>query len=155
MIAEHTQIIKAYEELNLGPSDIALERDLPIVEVKMVLMQFCSKYRKDTGADKENKLQLDFTDEQLERANQTIYQIMESSEDENLRSRMAKYIRDDKKGRKDALRNIKKLNINVSQFNHITMQNALRSLEASKSISQEAPSESNVLDVQEVEHKSA
>lgn len=133
MTAEIQQIVKAYEELHLGVEDIASERELDCLEVKMCLMQFSSQYRKDIKLDSKNERQLDFTDEQLERANQVISQIMDSSEDDNLRSRMARYIRDDKKGRKDGLKNVKKLQINVAMFNAEVMRNALKSIETAKS----------------------
>ena len=154
MTAEHTQIVKAYEDLHLGPLDIAEQRDLPILEVKMVLAQFSSKYRKDVGDDKDGKKQLDFTDSQLEEANQVIHRLM-NSEDENIQYRCARYIRDDKKGRKDGLKNLKKLNINVSLFNEQTMKNALRSIAASKQLNDAGPqTSSNVVDVQEVKEES-
>lgn len=133
MTSEVTQIVKAYEEANVSPSDIASDRELDVCEVKLVLAQFSPKYQRDIkGATGERKKELDFNDDQLEMANNILYGTMLSTDDDNLKTRLAKYIRDDKKGRKDVhLKNLKKLNINVSVFNQ-QMMRANASLEKSK-----------------------
>lgn len=133
MNSEALQIVKAYEELNIGPSDIAEARELDVVEVKMVLAQHSVQYRKDVGKEeKSGKKQIGFTDEQHEMAVEAIFGTMLSTDDDNLKTRLAKYIREDKTGRRDVhLKNLKKLNINVAVFNQ-QMQRANASLERSK-----------------------
>lgn len=118
MTAANIQIVTAYEQLGLLPEQIAQEYDLDIESIKATLMQFSSAYRKAAKQDD----QLNFSENELVAANQVIAQIMQYAEDDNLRLRAARYIRDDKKGRLDATQ-MRGLNINVLQFN-MTLQKA-------------------------------
>lgn len=118
MSAQINQIVKAYEELSIGVEDIAAEHDISPFEVKTVLLQFSKKYQKDIdnshgGTDVQED---GFTDEEHRMALQTIVQAT-CSEDEGLRFRAAKYIRQDKKGRLDLAKGVKAINLNVIQFN--------------------------------------
>jgi len=137
MSGEVQQILNLYEKLNLSLEDIAEDRDISLTEVKAVLMQYSSIYR---GAIKEDKT-LDFTDSELELANKAIAEIMLSTDDENIKFRAAKYIRQDKKGRLDAAKNMRGLNINVFTFND-QMKRAQMSLERTRAVAsghKEAP----------------
>lgn len=126
MTAANTQIVVAYEQLGLTPEQIAESQQLELESVKATLMQFSSAYRKAAKQDD----QLNFSEDELVRANQTIAQIMQYAEDDHLRLRAARYIRDDKKGRLDVTQ-MKGLNINVLQFNTV-LQRARERVAAAK-----------------------
>lgn len=118
MTPQQQQIVIAYEEINLGVEDIAREHDLDSMVVKACLMQYSLVYREalkaETGSvDK----QLDFTDDELELANKAISNLMQSTEDENMIFRCARYIRQDKKGRLDKAKGLQALNMGVGVFN--------------------------------------
>ena len=114
MSAALTQIKVAYEEHNMAPDAIASEFDLDVVAVKSGLMQVSSKYRKDCGKEDEDDDTLNFSNDQLKEVNQTLFDLAMGAEDEHLRFKAAAYIRDDKKGRLDALKNMNGLNINFN-----------------------------------------
>lgn len=109
------QILTAYEELGMSINEIATEFDgIDIVAIKSILMSFSPKYRKDMTENKS----LDFNDNELSEANSVILHLMRYSEDEHIRARLARYVRDDKKGRLDIAgigRN--GLNVNILMFN--------------------------------------
>jgi hypothetical protein len=109
----------------MTPEQIAEEYNLEIESIKATLMQFSSVFRQNAKKDD----QLNFTDQELIAANQTIAQIMQYSEDDNLRLRAARYLRDDKKGRLDAVK-MAGLNINVLQFN-VQLQKARKAIQES------------------------
>ena len=96
----------------MSPEEIAEQEDIDITSIKAILMQFSSIYRKSCKVDDS----LNFTEDELVRSNQVIASLMQYAEDENLRFRAAKYIRDDKKGRLDAPSALAGLNVNVLMF---------------------------------------
>ena len=116
------QLVSCYETLGMSPEQIADSLELDLTAVKAGLLQFSSRYREEA---KENK-DLDFSDSELAIANKTLIDLMQYSEDDNLRARVARYVRDDKKGRHDvAVVNAKQLgaglNINVTLLQqHLT-----------------------------------
>jgi hypothetical protein len=107
------QIVSAFETEGMKPEEIAVEFELDPVAVKATLMQFSPIFRDSIKTDKS----LDFHDNDLLDANDTIVRIMRHTEDENLALRAAKYVRDDKKGRLDVLSGLGKININIAVFN--------------------------------------
>ena len=114
MTAINQQIISSFEELGMSPEEIAEDQNLDLVSVKAILMQNSFLYRKKC---KKGEDDFNFSDEELQAANQTIVSLMRYSEDENLKARLARYIRDDKKGRLDVVKSMTGLNINVLAFN--------------------------------------
>lgn len=129
MTAANSQIIAAYEDLGMSPDEIAQDQDLDVSAVKSVLIQFSTKFRKDIKVDES----LDFTEDQVKRATDVILHLAQYSEDESLRFRAARYIRDDKKGRLDVIRSMTGLNINVLTINE-QMQKAIAAVNKSKGI---------------------
>ena len=127
MTAVNRAILVAFEELGMTPEQIAQQEDVDIAAVKAILMQFSSMYRKECKQDDT----LNFTDDELVRANQVIINLMQYSEDENLRFRAAQYVRNDKKGRLDVVQQMAGLNVNVLQFND-QMQRALAAMQRAK-----------------------
>lgn len=121
-----TRIVTLFEDCNLTVEQIALDEGLDVAAVKATLLMCSTKFR---SLSKE-KQELDFTDEELAIANRTIVQTMSNTEDENLKVRCARYIRQDKKGRLDRTA-FGKLNINVFQLN-ADMQKARAALGAAK-----------------------
>ena len=107
-----TQIVRSYEELHCDIETIAKELEISQLEVKAALSQYSKLYRKDT---KENR-DLDFTDDELEIANNVIVECVKDG-DKELAFRAAKYVREDKKGRRDVRNGLRETMINVLAFN--------------------------------------
>ena len=107
-----TQIKVSYEQEKMTPAQIAQDQDLDETAVKAALSQCSSKYRKDCGlAEKlEEESGLDFDNNQLRAVNEMMFQLAltadhpDGTPDNRVRADLCKYIRDDKKGRKE-LRN--------------------------------------------------
>ena len=123
----------------MTPEEIASEQDLDIVSVKAILMQFSGLYREQCKV----KEDLNFTDEEEVAARGVITNIARYSEDERLRLRAAIYIRDDKKGRLDVVRQMNGLNINVIHFND-QMKKAIAAKERAKAIINVSAQDSSV-----------
>ena len=117
MSSEVEQIKIAYETLEMSPEQIAEDRELDITAVKAALMQGSSKYRRDCGVEDGEKNELNSDDEQLRNVNQVIYDLAIGSEDDNIRLKAAMYIRDDKKGRKDVVKQMAGQQFNILMFN--------------------------------------
>lgn len=132
MTGQQQQIVTAFEELGLSPEEIAEQQEIEELSVKATLLQFSGKFRTECKEDGASIVNHNFADNDLVEANATIAYIMRNGEDEHVRFRAAKYIRDDKKGRLDALKNLSKLNINVAIFNEQLLK-AREAKEKSKS----------------------
>lgn len=120
--AEMEQIKISYEDLGMSPLEIAEDRQLQPESVKATLMACSVKYRKDCGAIETEKSGvvddgLNFTDEQLQRVNARIFELAVGSENEVVALKAAMYIRDDKKGRHDAVKALGGMTFNVLQLN--------------------------------------
>lgn len=113
-----TTIVKLYEEQHWDLNLIAKEVGFEVDEVKAVLVQYSGGYRKDIKAE----VGTDYNDNDLALATSAIKEVMLSTEDEHLRVRCARYIRDDKKGRLDAIAGLGGLNINIFEFNDALRQ---------------------------------
>ena len=118
------QIVKSYEEFHLSVEDIATDHDeLSVTEIKMMLMQYSKVYRdalKEASSGDVSKLNDsgdDFTQDDLQTANAVIVETMRSADDPHLKARMAIYVREDKKGRKDTLKNLTKIGVDLHTFN--------------------------------------
>ena len=131
------QILAMYERAALDIETISQELELEPEAVKSVLMQHSSKFR---AAIKEN-LEQDFTKDDLGAVTKAIVDLAHSTEDENLKFRALKYIRDDAKGRKDKVTATKfdSLKVNVLVFNealrkskNVTNGGSEKLIEASK-----------------------
>lgn len=101
-----TLIKTSYEVNEMTPEEIAEDQGFAVEAVKAKLMQISAQYRKACGQEDEEESKLNFTNDQLERVNEVIYDIALGSEDDNLRLKAACYIRDDKKGRKEIVKAI-------------------------------------------------
>ena len=122
MTSELQQIKDSYESLEMTPEQISEDRDLDLVAVKAALMQFSSVYRKACGKELDEDT-LNFSDEQLQRANEVIFELAMGAESEDLRFKAATYVRDDKKGRKEVVKAIQGLgNINFLQINQMLQE---------------------------------
>lgn len=117
MSSEVEQIVVAYETLKMSPEEIAIDRELEVVAVKAALMQGSSMYRKACGAEGEDENTLNFSNEQLQEVNKVIYDLAVGAEDEHLRFKAATYVRDDKKGRKDVVKQVQNQQFNILMFN--------------------------------------
>ena len=126
MTAVNAAIVEQYETLGLSSGEIAEQEGLDETVIKAVLLQCSDKFRKENG----EVSQLDFSDEDLIAANDIIRNLAKYSEDENLRARMATYIRDDKKGRKNPIAQLanKGQPINALIFN-VQFEKARRAIE--------------------------
>lgn len=132
MTASNQQIVSQYEELGMSAEEIAEQEDIDVTCVKATLMQCSSKYRKEcTKVDDTN-----FTDEQHRMATDVIAQIAAGQIDDtpvSTRLKAAMYLKDDKKGRLDAVKQMNGLNINVNHFN-IAFQRAIAARNRSRGI---------------------
>lgn len=123
MTFELEQIRSLYES-GVTPELIAEDRGLDLLAVKAGLMQCSRQYRIDIGtdtvdADGKPKRQLDFTEDDLEMANQGIRKLALCAEDETLKFKALTYIRDDKKGRKEVVKALGGSQINILQINNM------------------------------------
>lgn len=117
MTCIHDQIKTAYEVSAMTPQEIAEDQELDITAVKAALMQCSSKYRKDCGLEEEKKDDLNFSDDQLRDVTQALYQLGMSTDDEHLKFKCLTYIRDDKKGRRETVRQMAGNTYNILQLN--------------------------------------
>ena len=126
----------------MSPDDIAADLGFEITAVKAKLMQISSKFRKDCGKEDTEEDKLNFSDEQLLDFNKVIYNTAMSAESEELRFRAACYGRDDKKGRKDVVKQVGNvMTNNFLQFNEIVQQAKERSKKMMEAI---APKDSDI-----------
>ncbi len=117
MTSELEQLKIAYETLGMSPEAIATDRELDINAVKAGLMQCSPRYRRDCGAEPAERDELNFSDQDLRDVNDVIRQTALYAEDERLRFQAAIYIRDDKKGRKEVVKQLGNQTFNILQFN--------------------------------------
>lgn len=117
MSAALTQLKVAYEREHMTLEEIAEDQQLDIIAVKAGLMQVSSKFRKDCGSETEADKNLDFTDQQLEVVNERIFHLATEAESEKVQADMLKYIRDDKKGRKEVKKALANNTFNILNFN--------------------------------------
>lgn len=133
MTAANQQIITAFEDLQLTPEEIAREQELEITAVKAVLMQFSSVYRKMCKVESDSEAEFNFKDHELAVANQSIAELAAYAENEAVRLKAAIYLRDDRKGRLDAVKTLSGLNINVLTINE-QMKKAMAAIQRSKGV---------------------
>lgn len=112
-----TQLKTAYEVEGMTPSEIADDMGYAVEAVKAKLMQVSSKYRKACGNEGEKEDKLNFSDEQLAVVNEELFLLATQAQSEKVRADVLKYIRDDKKGRKDVVKGVGNVSFNLLQFN--------------------------------------
>lgn len=117
MSGEAETVKYAYEVLKLTPELIAQDRGLEVAAVKAQLMAVSSTYRKDCGQEPEEADELNFSDQDLKDVNQIILDTAKFSEDPHLRFKAATYIRDDKKGRKEVVKQMAGQQFNLLVIN--------------------------------------
>lgn len=145
MTATLEQLRTAYETCGMSFDEILQDNpDFTPEALKVALLTCSSKFRKDVGEDIKNGNDkgLDFTDEDLSRVNEVILDLALGAEDEHLRAKMACYVRDDKKGRREVaalLRNAGN-QFNIYQFNDTMKQ--------IRGVAQKLIKDSGVIDVQ-------
>lgn len=133
-LMQNQQIVQAFDQLGLTPKQISDEFNLNEIAVKAILMQFSPVYRKSMDTEIDNN----FTDKELIEANNVMLKLMRHSEDDHLRFKVAKYIRDDKKGRLDIGKNMAGLKMDVTVFNQYLVD-AREAVKHSKSLNSPAP----------------
>lgn len=101
----------------MTPEQIAIDRDMELAAVKAGLMQCSSVYRKDCGREDTDDEELNFSNQDLRDMNEVIKRTALYAEDERLRFQAAVYIRDDKKGRKEIVKQMGNQTFNILQFN--------------------------------------
>lgn len=111
MSGSDQQIVTAYEELGLTPEQIAAD-GYDIVAVKACLMQNSVLFREAMKVNSEEG----FSTSEEQEARGVIANLMRDSDDDFIKLRAAKYIRDDKKGRLDPIK-AQHLNINIVTIN--------------------------------------
>lgn len=136
-----SQIKAAFENNGMSPEEIAQEFDFDVVAVKAKLMQVSSVYRKACNQEPDEVEDgLNFTNDQLRRINEQIYAnaigatLPDGSPDFKTMQRACEYIRDDKKGRRDAAKHFRDNPFNLIQFNQVIQQSRVMAEEAKKQI---------------------
>lgn len=136
MTSEMQTIKNAYEVEGMLPHQIAEDRGLDESAVKACLMQVSSKYRKECGKEDEKEDGLNFSNDQLQRVNEVIFELAIASDDPHLRFKAATYVRDDKKGRKEVVKQIGNgNNFNVLMINQ-QLQRVRELAESAKGVAQ-------------------
>ena len=112
-----------YENEKLSVEQIAEEEGFSSVAVKAKLMQISSAYRKDCKCEVEENDELNFSNSELIEVNQIIMDTARAAEtpegtiDWKTRLQAAIYIRDDKKGRKEAKAIMQNNSFNILNLN--------------------------------------
>lgn len=120
---EDEAIKRSFEVLGMSPEEIAVDRELEVVAVKAKLLEVSSSYRKACKLEPLEEDKLNFSDRQLEEVNDVIFQAATTATDSDgnidwrVRSENARYIRDDKKGRKEVAKLLAHNTFNVLQLN--------------------------------------
>ena len=117
MSGEQESIRVAYEQLKMTPDEIAEDRSLEVASVKASLMATSGVYRKDCGQEPVEEDRLNFSDADLADVNEIIMQTAKYAEDPNLKFKAACYVRDDKKGRKEVVKQMGNQSFNILVFN--------------------------------------
>jgi hypothetical protein len=117
MLSELTALKTAYEEEQMTVEEIAESRELDLSAVKAGLMQCSAKYRRACGKEEEETDSLNFSREEQQRIKDALYDLALSTEDEHLRFKALVYCRDDAKGRKDVVKDMKGANFNILMIN--------------------------------------
>jgi len=117
MTGEQESIRVAYETLGMTPDEISEDRGLEVASVKASLMATSSKYRKACGQEPEEEDKLNFSDQDLQDVNEIILQTAKYAEDPNLRFKAAVYIRSDRKGRLEPVKQLANQSFNILVFN--------------------------------------
>lgn len=115
------QIKTAYEVNGMTVEEICQDQNMEVTVVKAALMNCSTKYRKDCGQEDDSENGLNFSNQQLRDVNREIYNLAMSSEDEHVRVKLLTYIRDDKKGRKEVVRQL----ANNNTFNFLQLNESL------------------------------
>lgn len=110
---QNLQIVEAFKQ-GMSLEDISEQFDLDLLSVKATLLQFSPEYRERSKTE----VDLKFNETEQEEAKEAIVRIMRNSDDDYLKLRAAKYIRDDAEGRLDnPLKGLKSMNVNIISFN--------------------------------------
>lgn len=128
------QIKAAYEVNGMLPDEIADDLGYEVPAIKAKLMQISSAYRKACGVEPVDEDRLNFSEDQLLAVNRVIFELAIGAEDEHLRGKMATYVRDDKKGRKEIVKNVGNNTFNIVTFNESIQQARLRADSAKKQL---------------------
>lgn len=117
MTGSTQQIVTAYEDNGLNVEQIvaAFDGEYDALAIEAVLSQFSRKFKvamglvkdRSSGGSGESSVP-GFSPEAEEMAIRTIENLAEYSEDDHIRSRMAVFIREDRRGRRDAVSNLGK-----------------------------------------------
>lgn len=143
MIAASSQsIVTLYEVEGMSPEEIAFSEEYELTAIKATLLQFSSKYKEAIKANIEEG----FTENEEKAARQVIAQLSQYAEDDNLRFRAAKYVRDDKLGRLDILKKTNGLNINLLMINGAFQKALERVDKAKQAIIDLTPNETKLLE---------
>lgn len=109
------QVVECYDTLSMAIDEIAETQHIPVAVVKATLMQFSKKYQSElSGSAPDDELEFSKYEQKL--AKNALVNVLSNTEDECLKTSVAKFIRNDGKGRLDVT-NMPKLKINVGQLN--------------------------------------
>ena len=123
MTAQDTAMKTAYEVEGMSPDEIAIDQNLNVMAVKGKLMEISGKFRKDAKLEPLKEDRLNFSDYQLETVTAHIFEMAIGAEtpdglpDYKVQADLCKYVRDDKKGRKEVLKLMQNNQFNIFDMN--------------------------------------
>ncbi len=121
MTAVNTQVVTLYEEARLSPEQIAEDLGYDSVAVKATLLQFSKVYRSLIKKDDDECPQV--ADCELDEMFDVIKNIARYGENEGVKLKAASRIIDEKKGRLNAIKEVKAANFNLIMFNQQLIDN--------------------------------
>lgn len=112
MTALDQQIVSMYETLDMDPEEISDDLDCEIEAVKLSLKTHSGEYNKALKHEIE-----DITDDEYDQINRAYKQLALFSENDAVREKALRRLRDEKRGRLKSVGNLKSLKVNVIQIN--------------------------------------
>ena len=107
----------------MSVEDIAKDQGLQLVAVKSALMQCSKQYRLDCGREDETDDDLNFSEFEHKEVKRRLFELATTTEDQHLAGKLLMFIRDDAKGRRDAVKDMSHQTFNILQFNEAIQQN--------------------------------
>jgi hypothetical protein len=123
MTAQDEYIKTAFEIHGMTPAQIAEDQELDITAVKAKLLSISTVFRKACRQENLEEEEFNFSDDELKEIDSIILDCARNATypngetDFKTRLSAATYVRDDKKGRKEARNTVQTLNFNVLSLN--------------------------------------
>ena len=121
--AADSQILAAFNQ-GVKPEDISSDLGFPVHMVKARLMQLSTEYRKECKLEEPDKNELNYSHDEALAIKREYFQLAMSTEDEHLRYKILKDLREETTGRKDVIKVSQGNNFNILQLINGSLANA-------------------------------